>query len=148
MTVEQLLSECDLVRLTEEKLAACKPFSCGEGDLDEFFFALFLGGLIFILYLCPLTHIVHEFQQVAIPVGIQDLRVKDILEKRTFTNVIFDIQISQIKASEENATERPRWVYYTLPTPVVKVDQCNISRRGLTRVAYPDARQCESPDVG
>ena len=37
MTVEQLLSECDLVRLTEEKLAACKPFSCGEGDLDEFF---------------------------------------------------------------------------------------------------------------
>ena len=37
MTVEQLLSECDLVRLTEERLAACKPFSCGEGDLDEFF---------------------------------------------------------------------------------------------------------------
>ena len=29
MTVEQLLSECDLVRLTEEKLADCKPFSCG-----------------------------------------------------------------------------------------------------------------------
>jgi hypothetical protein len=27
MTVEQLLSECDLVRLTEEKLADCKPFS-------------------------------------------------------------------------------------------------------------------------
>jgi GNAT superfamily N-acetyltransferase len=37
MTVEQLLSECDLVRLTEEKLSTCKPFSCGEGDLDEFF---------------------------------------------------------------------------------------------------------------
>jgi GNAT superfamily N-acetyltransferase len=37
MTVEQLLSECDLVRLTEENFAACKPFSCGEGDLDEFF---------------------------------------------------------------------------------------------------------------
>ena len=37
MTVEQLLSECDLVRLTEEKLAICKPFSCGEDDLDEFF---------------------------------------------------------------------------------------------------------------
>ena len=27
MTVEQLLCECELVRLTEEKLAACKP-SC------------------------------------------------------------------------------------------------------------------------
>ena len=37
MTVEQLLSECDLVRLTAEKIAACKPFSCGEDDLDEFF---------------------------------------------------------------------------------------------------------------
>jgi GNAT superfamily N-acetyltransferase len=37
MTVEQLLSECDLVHLTAEKLAACKPFSCGEDDLDEFF---------------------------------------------------------------------------------------------------------------
>lgn len=37
MNVEQLLSECDLVRLTAEKLAACKPFSCGEEDLDEFF---------------------------------------------------------------------------------------------------------------
>ena len=37
MTVEQLLSECDLVRLTAEKLATCKPFSCGEDDLDEFF---------------------------------------------------------------------------------------------------------------
>ena len=37
MTVEQLLSECDLVRLTEEKLATCKPFSCGEVDLDEIF---------------------------------------------------------------------------------------------------------------
>ena len=37
MTVEQLLSECDLVHLTAEKLAACKPFCCGEDDLDEFF---------------------------------------------------------------------------------------------------------------
>ena len=37
MTVEQLLSECELVRLTAEKLAARKPFSCGEDDLDEFF---------------------------------------------------------------------------------------------------------------
>lgn len=37
MTVDQLLSQCDLVRLTVEKLAACKPFSCGESDLDEFF---------------------------------------------------------------------------------------------------------------
>ena len=45
--------------------------------------------------------------------------------------------------SRRNATERPRWVYYTLQTSMVSADKCNISRRGLTRVAYPgqgDAR--------
>ena len=37
MTVEQLLIECDLVRASAKKLAQCKPFSCDEADLDEFF---------------------------------------------------------------------------------------------------------------
>ena len=37
MTVEDLLAQCELVRASEKKLAECKPFSCGEGDLDEFF---------------------------------------------------------------------------------------------------------------
>jgi hypothetical protein len=37
MTVDELLARCDLIRASEEKLAACRPFSCGEGDLDEFF---------------------------------------------------------------------------------------------------------------
>ena len=37
MTVEELLARCDLVRASEKKLTECKPFSCGEGDLDEFF---------------------------------------------------------------------------------------------------------------
>ena len=37
MTVEALLAQCDLVRASEKKLAECRPFSCGEGDLDEFF---------------------------------------------------------------------------------------------------------------
>jgi hypothetical protein len=37
MTVDELLTRCDLVRASEEKLSGCKPFSCGEGDLDEFF---------------------------------------------------------------------------------------------------------------
>ena len=36
MTVDELLARCDLVRASEEKLSECKPFSCGEGDLDEF----------------------------------------------------------------------------------------------------------------
>ena len=37
MTVEELLAKCELVRASEKKLSECRPFSCGEGDLDEFF---------------------------------------------------------------------------------------------------------------
>lgn len=37
MTVDQLLNECDIVRATPQRLAQCKPFSCDEDDLDEFF---------------------------------------------------------------------------------------------------------------
>ena len=37
MTVDELLTRCDLVRASEKKLSECKPFSCGEADLDEFF---------------------------------------------------------------------------------------------------------------
>ena len=37
MTVEELLARCELVRASEKRLAECRPFSCGESDLDEFF---------------------------------------------------------------------------------------------------------------
>lgn len=37
MTIEELLSRCDLVRASDEKLAQCKPLSCDNEDLDEFF---------------------------------------------------------------------------------------------------------------
>lgn len=37
MTIEELLTRCELVRASDEKLAECKSFSCGEEDLDEFF---------------------------------------------------------------------------------------------------------------
>ena len=37
MTVEQLLIECDIIRATPERLKQCKPFSCNDEDLDEFF---------------------------------------------------------------------------------------------------------------
>ena len=37
MTVDQLLAECDIVRATPERLVQCKPFSCDDDDLDEFF---------------------------------------------------------------------------------------------------------------
>lgn len=37
MTVDELLTRCDLVRASEEKQSECRPFSCGEGDIDEFF---------------------------------------------------------------------------------------------------------------
>lgn len=30
MTVEELLERCDLVLASEDKLAKCKRFSCGE----------------------------------------------------------------------------------------------------------------------
>ena len=37
MTIDQLLAGCDIVHATPERLAQCKPFSCNEADLDEFF---------------------------------------------------------------------------------------------------------------
>ena len=37
MTVDQLLTECDLFRASVKKLEQCKPFSCDDDDLDEFF---------------------------------------------------------------------------------------------------------------
>ena len=37
MTIEELLSTCDIYHATAEKLADCKSFSCQDEDLDEFF---------------------------------------------------------------------------------------------------------------
>lgn len=37
MTVDQLLTECDVFLATQQRLAQCKPFSCDDSDLDEFF---------------------------------------------------------------------------------------------------------------
>lgn len=37
MTIGELLDLCDLYVATENKLAKCEPFSCGNSDLDEFF---------------------------------------------------------------------------------------------------------------
>ena len=37
MTLEKLLSTCDIHHATAEKLAACESFSCDDKDLDEFF---------------------------------------------------------------------------------------------------------------
>ena len=37
MTIDQLLAVCDIHQATAQKLAACKPFSCDDEDLDEFF---------------------------------------------------------------------------------------------------------------
>ena len=37
MTVDELLTRCDLVRASEKKLSECKPFSCGDEDLNRFF---------------------------------------------------------------------------------------------------------------
>ena len=37
MTIEELLCTCDIHHATAKKLASCKPFSCDDEDLDEFF---------------------------------------------------------------------------------------------------------------
>ena len=42
-------------------------------------------------------------------------RGSDFCGKRTFTNVIFSIWISQIQALEDTQPKRPLWVYCTLP---------------------------------
>ena len=37
MTVDELLTRCDLVRASEKKLSECKLFSSGDEDLNRFF---------------------------------------------------------------------------------------------------------------
>ena len=37
MSLDELLSQCTLERVTPMMLAKCNTFSCGDGDLDEFF---------------------------------------------------------------------------------------------------------------
>ena len=70
---------------------------------------------------------------------------QNLVVKGRLRNVIFYVQISQINASEDIATGTSTLVVLCTDCIVVSL---NISRRGLSRVAYPDARQCESPYVG
>ena len=37
MTYEELIENYQFELVTEERLAECEPFSCGDGDLDDFF---------------------------------------------------------------------------------------------------------------
>jgi len=46
--------------------------------------------------------------------SLKGLAGRTFVVKRTFTNVIFYRQISQIKASEDTQPERPLWAYCTL----------------------------------
>ena len=62
----------------------------------------------------------------------------NLLEKGRLRTLSSTVR-SRKSRTRRYATERSRWVYCSL---------YNISRRGLTRVAYPCARQCESPTVG
>lgn len=65
---------------------------------------------------------------------------------RTFTNVIFYARISQIQDQKTTQPKRPHQVYCTLSALMLCASEgasCNMSWRGLTRVAYPgqgDAR--------
>lgn len=42
MDVAEFLSRCTFSRLTPELQASCKPFKCGNDDLDDFFGADYL----------------------------------------------------------------------------------------------------------
>lgn len=42
MTLADFLSRCSFSRLTQELQQSCKPFKCGNSDLDEFFSADYL----------------------------------------------------------------------------------------------------------
>ena len=96
-----------------------------------FFYSIFVPDKVILLlciYCCLL--------------GRKGNEVKDILIKGRLRTLSSTSESRKFK-SRRNATERPRWVYYTLQTSMVSADKCNISRRGLTRVAYPgqgDAR--------
>ena len=37
MTITEFLNEFTFIELTEDVLAECEHFSCGVGDLDEYF---------------------------------------------------------------------------------------------------------------
>ena len=72
------------------------------------------------------------------------------LLERTFTDVIFDSQISQNLnyRQEDAATRRPRGMYYIRMGALCPYIRCNMSRRGLTALLILDDGQCESLTVG
>ena len=70
----------------------------------------------------------------------------DNIGKRTFTNVIFDVRISQI----QDQKRRNRNVHFgcIVPWPLPLWPVSIYLDVGYLEVAYPETRQCESPDVG
>jgi len=106
-----------------------------------FFFRFALWFVFFIVSLYP-TKLFCCFAYIAVCLAERGNEVKGILIKGRLRTLSSTSESRKFK-SRRNATERPRWVYYTLQTSMVSADKCNISRRGLTRVAYPgqgDAR--------
>ena len=77
-----------------------------------------------LLYLC-----------IRLEIARKGRRVNILEAKRTLRNVFFYVRISQIQRPEETQPKRPLWVYCTLSAGVA--DSFNMSRRGLSRVAYP-----------
>ena len=79
------------------------------------------------------------------------LRVTIFVVKDVYERYLQHPDLANLNASEESATETSTsGVLYTVRSNAMACEgtSCNISWRGLTRVAYPDARRCESPDVG
>ena len=64
------------------------------------------------------------------------VRGSNLSGKGRLQNVIFYVRISQIQDQKRTQLERPHWVYCTLSIYYMG-GLYNISRRGLSRVAYP-----------
>lgn len=89
-----------------------------------------------LLYLC-----------IRLEIARKGRRVNILWQKGRYETFSSTWESRKFKVQEETQPKRPLWVYCTLSAAGV-ADGFNMSRRGLSRVAYPCTRQCESPHVG
>ncbi len=71
----------------------------------------------------------------------------DLSGKRTFTNVIFDVRISQIQDQKRTQPKRPCWVYCTLFSRQERADTTIYHDVGYLELLIL-VKACESPHVG
>ena len=98
-----------------------------------------------ILFTKSFCHITFFRNFAPTPIAYNGHEGQKLTGKGRLTNVIFGRRISQVLSLRRYATETSALgVLYA----VLNLNNINISWRGLSRVAYPEARQCESPTAG